>query len=247
MNSVAPSPDNLLILRQRLKPVCHRTLRRTVQEARLINFTRRIPATFRFEPSDDELRLYTGLSTYLQRKDTIAFGGRPNQLVTLIVRKILGSSTFAVAQTLTKIIERLDRIELPTLEDVADLDTAEEDAEEWDSEDADDEADAPIDPARLTAEIEELTGYRELALRTPVNAKGENLIAKLPEMLEQIVERGGQRKAVIFTESVRTQGYLAELLATRGYAGQIALLNGSNKDAESQACLVVRPPWRLQR
>ena len=92
---VAPSPDNLLILRQRLKPVCHRTLRRTVQEAGLINFTRRIPATFRFEPSDDEFRLYMGLSAYLQRKDTIAFGGRPNQLVTLIVRKIFGSSTFA--------------------------------------------------------------------------------------------------------------------------------------------------------
>lgn len=230
----SPSPDNLLILRQRLKPVCHRTLRRAVQEAGLINFTRRSPATFRFEPSDDEVQLYTGLSAYLQRKDTIAFGGRPNQLVTLIVRKILGSSTFAVAQTLAKIIERLERIELPTLDDVADLDTAEEDSEEWDGEDADD-ADAPIDPAKLKAEIEELTGYRDLALRIPVNAKGENLIAKLPEMLEQIVERGGQRKAVIFTESVRTQGYLAELLAGRGYAGQIVLLNGSNKDAESQA------------
>lgn len=231
----APSPENLLILRQRLKPVCHRTLRRTVQEAGLINFTRRIPATFRFEPSDDEFRLYMGLSAYLQRKDTVAFGGRPNQLVTLIVRKILGSSTFAVAQTLTKIIERLNLIELPTLDDVADLDTAEEDAEEWDGEDAEDSADAPIDPAKLKAEIEELAGYRDLALRIPVNAKGENLIAKLPEMLEQIVERGGDRKAVIFTESVRTQGYLAELLAARGYSGQIALLNGSNKDAESQA------------
>ena len=88
---------------------------------------------------------------------------------------------------------------------------------------------------KLKAEIEELTGYRDLALRIPVNAKGENLIAKLPEMLEEIVERGGNRKAVIFTESVRTQGYLAELLAARGYAGQIALLNGSNKDTESQA------------
>ena len=231
----APTPDNLLILRQRLKPVCHRTLRRSVQEAGLINFTRRIPATFRFEPGDDEFRLYTGLSAYLQRKDTIAFGGRPNQLVTLMVRKILGSSTFAVAQTLTKIIERLERIERPTLDDVGDLDTADEEAEEWDGEEADDDAGAPIDPAKLKAELDELTCYRDLALRIPANAKGENLIAKLPEMLHEIVGRGGQRKAVIFTESVRTQSYLAELLAARGYAGQIVLLNGANKDPESQA------------
>jgi hypothetical protein len=93
----------------------------------------------------------------LQRKDTVAFGGRPNQLVTLIVRKILGSSTFAVAQTLTKIIERLNLIELPTLDDVADLDTAEEDAEEWDGEDAEDSADAPIDPAKLRGCLETAT------------------------------------------------------------------------------------------
>ena len=112
-----------------------------------------------------------GLSAYLQRKDTIAFGGRPNQLVTLIVRKILGSSTFAVAQTLAKIIERLNRIELPTLDDLADLDTAEEDAEEWDGEDADDEADAPIDPEKLKAEIEELTGYRDLAFASPLTPR----------------------------------------------------------------------------
>jgi superfamily II DNA or RNA helicase len=234
----APTPDNLLILRQRLKPICHRTLRRTVQEAGLISFTRRVSVTFRFEPREDESRLYASISAYLQRKDTVAFGGRPNQLVTLIVRKILGSSTFAVAQTLTTIIDRLKHIEPPDLTDLADIDTADEDAEEWDE-----EADAPappIDPVKLAAEITELTGYRDLALRIPVNAKGENLIAKLPEMLAQIVERGGQRKAVIFTESVRTQGYLAALLAERGYAGDIALLNGSNKDAESQ---VIYADW----
>jgi superfamily II DNA or RNA helicase len=232
-----PTPDNLLVLRERLKPVCHRTLRRSVQEAGLISFTRRIPATFRFEPGDDEFRLYTGLSAYLQRRDTLAFGGRPNQLVTLIVRKILGSSTFAVAQTLTAIIDRLGRIELPDIADVADVETADEEAEEWEDggEDAAGQGPPAIDPTKLKAEIAELSGYRDLALRIPANAKGENLVAKLPEMLEEIVARGGQCKAVIFTESVRTQTYLAELLAVRGYAGEIALLNGSNKDTESQA------------
>ena len=85
------------MLRERLKPVCRRTLRKDVQEAGHINYTQRIPATFKFEPHDSEVRLYDLLSEYLRRKDTIAFGAKPNQLVTLVVRKILGSSTFAVA------------------------------------------------------------------------------------------------------------------------------------------------------
>jgi hypothetical protein len=232
----SPSPDNLLLLRERLKPVCHRTLRRSVQEAGLISFTRRSSHTFHFEPGEDELRLYTDISGYLQRRDTIAFGTRPNPLVTLVVRKILGSSSFAIAQTLGAIVDRLNRIELPTVTDLEDVDTATEAAEEWEEPDDPDAPPAPtLDPHKLKAEIDELNRYRELALRIPVNAKGEHLLAKLPEVLDEIVARGGQRKAVIFTESVRTQRYLAELLSERGYAGRIVLLNGTNGDRESQA------------
>jgi hypothetical protein len=61
------------------------------------------------------------------------------------------------------------------------------------------------------------------------------LVARLPEVLDEIEKRGGKHKAVIFTESVRTQNYLANLLAQNGYAGQIVLMNGSNSDPESQA------------
>src|ERR1700726_3428961 len=44
----------------------------------------------------------------------------------------------------------------------------------------------------------------------------------------------GERKAVIFTESVRTQRYLAELLAANGYNGEIVLMNGQNSDPLSR-------------
>jgi len=47
--------------------------------------------------------------------------------------------------------------------------------------------------------------------------------------------KGGQRKAVIFTESVRTQRYLADLLSANGYDGQIVLLNGQNSGPASRA------------
>jgi superfamily II DNA or RNA helicase len=238
-----PTPANLAILRGRLKPVCLRTLRKDVQAAGHINFTKRISTTFKFEPHADEVKLYEGLSAYLQRKDTIAFGAKPNQLVTLVVRKILGSSTFAVAETLTTIIERLKRMEEVLAEDLADIDTADEIAEEWETEAGETEGDAPIDPLQLQAEIAELTGFRDLARGIPMNAKGQTLLGELGGVLDRVEEAGGQRKAVIFTESVRTQKYLADLLSANGYAGSVALMNGQNSDSASQA---IYAAWRTR-
>jgi superfamily II DNA or RNA helicase len=232
-----PDPANLLTLRDRLKPICQRTLRKDVQAAGHINYTKRIPRTFKFEPHDDEVKLYEDLSAYLQRKDTIAFGEKPNQLVTLVVRKILGSSTFAIAETLTTIVTRLKAMKRPDVEDFADVDTVQEAVEEWPSDDepSGNGEEAPINPAKLSTEIEELESYLALAKGIKANSKGEMLLTALAEVLGRIVSLGGKRRAVIFTESVRTQKYLAELLSSHGFQSEIALLNGQNNDVESQA------------
>jgi hypothetical protein len=233
-----PDQESLLVLRDRLKPICRRTLRKDVQEAGHINYTKRLLSLSKFDPHDNEVKLYEYLSAYLRRKDTVAFGEKPNQLITLVVRKILGSSTFAVAETLSSIIERLKALKRLEVEDFADIDTAEEIAEEWPS---DDEAigengeEPPIDPEKLKAEIAELESYLALARSIKANAKGEKLISVLNRVLDEIEGKGGRRKTVIFTESVRTQKYLAELLSANGYAGEIVLMNGQNNDAESQA------------
>lgn len=76
----------LSMLRERLEPVCKRTLRRQVQEAGHINFRKRFPQTFSFDPSNREVDLYEGLSEFLKRKDTVAYGAKANQLVVLQVR-----------------------------------------------------------------------------------------------------------------------------------------------------------------
>lgn len=232
--SPASGPQRLLVLRRRLEPICKRTLRRQVQQAGLIRYTARCPLTIQFDPGQDEMALYQSVSAYLQRPDTIAFGLKPNALVTLIVRKILGSSTFAVSETLARIIERLKDKQPPSVETVLDVDTAEETAEEMGAAGDEDQTAEPIDPKKLAAEIAELEGYRALALSIGTNAKGLELIRTLPQALDQIAEKGGQRKAVIFTESVRTQRYLAHLLAANGYEGQLVLLNGQNTDPASQ-------------
>lgn len=229
------TPASLVILKSRLNEVCQRTLRRQVVEAGHINYTKRLPRTFDFEPGNEEVRLYESVSAFLQRKDTIAFGDKANHLVTLVARKILGSSTFAISKFLQGVIDRLEekkRLDESILEDI---DTYDEISEELSDDDIDTDIEAPADPAKLAAEITELKAYKELALSIGSNAKGEKLVEKLPEILGEIVKLGGREKAVIFTESVRTQKYLAEVLGANGYDGRVVLLNGQNNDAESKA------------
>ena len=229
--SAGASKNALLFLRRRLESVSKRTLRRQVQQAGLIKYTERKSFTVTFEPKDQEVQLYNGVSAYLQRPGTIAFGDRPNALVTLVVRKILGSSTFAVAETLSRIIERLKEKRRPDTEDLGDYDVIDEVVEELEE---GDDRESPIDPMQLAEEIAELEGYRALALSIGSNAKGLELVKALPKALDQIEEKGGRRKAVIFTESVRTQRYLADLLTANGYEGDIVLLNGQNNDPASK-------------
>jgi adenine-specific DNA-methyltransferase len=84
-------------LRHRLKPICQRTLRRQVTE--YVKFTNRIPITQDFTPSAEEQDLYEQVSLYLQRGKLHALPAGQRQLVTLILRKLLASSTFAIAGT----------------------------------------------------------------------------------------------------------------------------------------------------
>lgn len=233
------------LLGRRLEPICKRTLRRQVQKAGLINYTNRLPKTFDFTPDKLETDLYEHMSQYLQRDDTLAVGQNGRHLVTLVLRKILGSSSFAVAATLDKMVARLGQ-KLAVNEDALDdIDGVEETAEEWREdgdareaealEDETDDAIDDIDPKHLKAEIEELTRYRDLAASIQTNAKGKALLDCLPGVLSEIEGKGGQRKAVIFTESVRTQTYLRELLERSGFEGQTVVLNGSNSDKDSAA------------
>jgi len=236
------TPASQEILRERLKTICHRTLRRQVQEAGHINFRQRHAVTFQFEPHDVETDLYEQLSAYLQDPDTIAYGSRTNALVILQARKSLGSSTAAVAGYLDALLERLRRKERASAEMSDDFeDSFEEEKESLDDEDG--EIEEPIDPVKLAAEIAHVQSMRDIARGIGVNGKGEKLIANLPAVLDEIEAKGGQRKAVIFTESVRTQHYINQLLAENGYAGRMVLMNGSNNDPESRA---IYEAWKVK-
>lgn len=226
-------------LRQRLKPICQRTLRRQVTE--YVRFTNRIPITQDFTPSPEEQNLYDQVSSYLQREKLNALPASQRQLMTLILRKLLASSSYAIAGTLQALAQRLRNLQTPTPEIVEetieeDFEGLEEIAEEW----KETEDDVPVDPTDEAAkdirqELDELVSYGELASSIRENAKGTALLDALKHGFQKLEELGANRKAVIFTESRRTQEYLMGLLGEKGYSGRVAMLNGTNSDKTSAA------------
>lgn len=85
-------------LKARLRSVCKRTLRRQVLE--YIKYTKRIPLTQDYYPGEDENLLYEKVTEYLQTPKLYALPASQRQLITLILRRLLSSSSFAIAKTL---------------------------------------------------------------------------------------------------------------------------------------------------
>ncbi|WP_318556919.1 SNF2-related protein [Geobacter anodireducens] len=240
------SDADLDSLKRRLAGFAKRTLRSQVLE--YIRYTERRAITRPFRPSDQEQELYEAISHFLQRADTYAIPDRQRTLTVLIVRKLLASSTLAVAGTLETIRKRLEalRAGLPEPENLLEelvagdelgddfLDEEEEiEAPEDESPRQDETRREEIDRAQLDAEIAELDGYIRQARQITVDTKTRTLCSALEIGFTEMEKMGASRKALIFTESRRTQEYLKSFLEANGYAGRIVLFNGSNTDPES--------------
>ena len=240
--------DEFSDLKRRIQPVCQRTLRRQVME--YVRYTNRVSHTQDFTPTDQEWELYESVSNYLQRPQSYALPASQRALITLVLRKILASSSFAIADTLGTLIKRLEAKEKSLA--VADGDTAAaleseyeslaETKEEWEDDAGDPVSAAGEAPARpgdveraaIRKELEDLKNYKNLAESITRNEKGSALLTALKTGLARAEELGAKRKALIFTESRRTQAYLKELLTANGYGGQLVTFNGTNTDPESQ-------------
>jgi len=228
--------ENYQDLRDRLKSVCIRNLRRQVQE--YIRYTNRIPLTIKFEPTDDEQKLYEHVSDYLQRELLYALPAGQRHLMTLILRKLLASSSFAIAGTLNSLIKKLNQVindheRVSIAEDVAEnYESFDEQEEEWNEEEIEKEENlTATDFESIRLEIVELEKYRDLAESIKHNTKGDKLMTALKEGFAKMDKQANQ-KAIIFTESTRTQNYLYNLLNDH-YPSKIVLFNGSNTDEAS--------------
>jgi len=248
---VEPKQEMFVDLRNRLKPVCIRTLRRQVLE--YINYTERKPITQDYIPTEQEVELYDGMSEYLQRAKLYALPFSQRQLMTLILRKLLASSSFAIASTLDKLVYKLGQLisdtkaKLPPKEgDTAGIEqnfeAFEEMSDDWiDSEEGEDDGDIKEKKALTQADIPlmekekvDLEKFRNLAQKIFTNSKGEALLTALKKGFEMTAKLGAKKKAIIFTESTITQKYLVDNLLAQGYKDKIILFNGSNNDEKSK-------------
>jgi len=225
-------------LKARLRPVCHRTLRRQVLP--YIKYTKRLPLVQEFTPEESEDRLYHLVSDYLQRDNLQALPASQRTLMTLVLRKLLASSSFAIAGALVSISHRLkaklraeESSESLADELEQDYESLEETADEWSE-----EGPAPPlsreDRDAIAIEIKDLDAFARIATSIEHNAKGRALLQALEIAFAKATEIGAAQKAVIFTESRRTQSYLLRLLADSPFAAGIVLFNGSNTDERSK-------------
>ena len=160
--------------------------------------------------------------------------------MTLVLRKLLASSTFAIAGALGSIADRLkarlkkQEPKTPLDEELnEDYEAMDETAEEW----SDDEEDplSEADRAAIEEEIADLEKFAALAVSIKHNAKGTALLQALRVAFAKAREIGAAEKAIIFTESRKTQNYILRVLSDSEFGEGVLLCNGSNTDEHSKA------------
>jgi hypothetical protein len=232
-------------LRQRLASFCKRTLRKDVTE--YISYTQRKPHTQKFRSTDDEHRLYEAVTAYLLREDSYAIPRRQRHLTELVLRKLLASSSSAVAGTLSVMKQRLEALRdekiqnqddwIETLVENEDIeeDLLDEILGEGGSEEDDAADPAQLDRKRLNEEIDELDRLIDWAQGIGTDTKTHALLQALQVGFKAMADTGAQRKALIFTESRRTQEYLKHFLEQNGHKGKVVLFSGTNNSPEASS------------
>ena len=219
-------------LAARVAQIAKRTLRKDADK--YIRFTTRMPMTVSFTPSADEVELYELINAYLQRPFLWAFAKSQRHLSALIVRKRLGSSSYAVASTLESIAARLEaEVKSGKRRNqaggfIVDPDLTGEEREEAESAAEESVMLSDSDRAEMLDEVQELRDYADLARSITVNQKAIKLVDALEQGFERLREIGAPEKAIIFTDSTVTQNYLARSLTEAGWGEGLVLFNGTN-------------------
>lgn len=270
-----------------------RTLRKQVRG--LVPFTNRFSITEDFAPNDNEMELYNHVSEYLRRPYLASTRATQRNMMELVYRKILASSSFAIAGTLLKIVlflskrlqleqyvdcnkivdlvtnkrsqlekewhKQLPEIEIKKFEPIdnkeeiqeilpgfEDIESSPEKAQE-ETQDSDDlgedsqfedktkkieerEIDHVFTEEEIINELNDVLEYYFLATTISENQKSQALVRILKKVFDYAQKKRWPQKAVIFTESRRTQDHLERLLSGIGY--ELVLFNGTNASIKSR-------------
>ena len=222
-------------LKRELTPVLYRTLRRDV--AKYMNFKKRICKTVDFALSTDEIELYQRVNDFLKRDILYSIPTSNRSLIILVIRKLLASSSFALIETFEVLKARLEKLyegsKSANAQEGFDLfwSFVEDEIDESGFEETEDE-DTVIQKQYIQAELDEVNTIIDVAKRIKANAKVVALKSAIDIAFDMQRKQGISQKVVVFTESKRTQKYIAEELRKNGYDEEdILLFNGDFDDA----------------
>ncbi len=227
-------------LKSRMQSVCHRTLRSQVQG--FVKYTQRHAMTQGFASSSGEKDLHEAVMAYSLRENSYGMPKRVRPMLRMLLHHTLASSPTALAGTLDSIRTRLIQLRdggpgrdldsmIDELSEDAELDL--EEIEAWTEAPSQSSTSETVDGRELADEIRELTRLIDHARSIGISSKTRNLTQALQLGFEQLARNGGAKKALIFTESRRTQEMLASYLGANGYAGKVVSFNGSNTGPEA--------------
>ena len=227
-------------LKQQLAPIVQRTLRSEVSD--YILFPERKEITVDFSLSPKEIELYMMINNYLKKEILYALPNSRRTLITSVIRKLLASSSVAVAETFEVLKKRLVVLKESSREESV--------AESLDYFFAflDDELDEDNEPEErqelytrelvnefIQHEIDEVDAIIKKANSITHNAKADALRIAIARAFESQTKENCDNKVVIFTESVRTQNFLFEELSEHGYKGDVLMFNGNPGDPTTKA------------
>lgn len=229
--------NNYAELKQNLAPVLYRTLRKDV--SKYMQFANRVSRTFDFELGYDEAALYMRVNNFLKRDYLYSLPTANRNLMTLVIRKLLASSSFALIETFEVILDRLQKLLAGTKSKDAQegfelfWNYLDDDYDEDD--DAEEDADVLFQKQQIQEEIDEVKSIIENAEKIKTNAKIKALKQAIEAAFGMQLEKGIAQKVVIFTESKRTQRYVARELIASGISDEdIVLFNGENTDERTK-------------
>jgi len=233
--------ENLIDLKDRLKNFTQRTLREQVKP--YIKFTKRIPKTFTFPQTPQEMVVYNRIRELLlnSSEESYLIPNKQKHLLLLILCKLMGSSIYSIVFTLETMKKRLvtllntgmDTGVDASIDDLLDEDELEDENSEVKEEQL------IIDKEKLKKEINNLSTIIETAKKIRIESKYLALRDAINFGEKLLYDLGANNKVLIFTESRRTQSYLYESLKNDGYE-EVLVFNGSNNDPISS---VIYEEW----
>ena len=202
-----------------------------------MNFKKRTSKTVDFTLSQDEIELYQRVNDFLKREILYSIPTSNRSLIILVIRKLLASSSFALIETFEILKNRLVKLyegsRSASAQEGFDLfwSFVEDEIDESGFEESEDE-DTVIQKQYIQAELDEVNVIIDVAKRITNNAKITALKTAIQVAFDYQKERGITQKVVVFTESKRTQKYIASELRKNGFEEQeILLFNGDFNDA----------------